>query len=114
MTVDVVKVPHHGSENNVVETTLLDRVIAKHYVFCGDGHSGNPEIDVVELMAKQRLKAPGKFKFWFNSSEAVLTGPETGAITCARWRKRSHARQEQRRTHDVQVPRESGSSLRVT
>jgi beta-lactamase superfamily II metal-dependent hydrolase len=73
MTVDIVKVPHHGSENNVVETTLLDRVIAKDYVFCGDGHSGNPEIEVVKLMAKHRLKAPGKFKFWFNSSKAVLT-----------------------------------------
>jgi beta-lactamase superfamily II metal-dependent hydrolase len=73
MNVDIVKVPHHGSENNVVETTLLDRVIAKDYVFCGDGHSGNPEIDVIKLMVKHRLKQPGKFKFWFNSSDAVLT-----------------------------------------
>jgi beta-lactamase superfamily II metal-dependent hydrolase len=71
LAVDVIKVPHHGSEHNVVETTLLDRTVGKHYVFCGNGHSHNPEIAVVELMAKHRLKAPGKFKFWFNSSEAV-------------------------------------------
>lgn len=71
LALDVVKVPHHGSEHNVVETTLLDRVVGKHYVFCGNGHSFNPEVEVVELMAKHRLKAPGKFKFWFNSSEAV-------------------------------------------
>lgn len=69
---DVIKVPHHGSEHNVVETTLLDRTVGKHYVFCGNGHSSNPEVEVVELMAKHRLKAPGRFKFWFNSSEAVL------------------------------------------
>jgi hypothetical protein len=73
MAVDVVKVPHHGSENNVVETTLLDRVVGTDYVFCGNGHSGNPEIDVIELMVKHRLKARGKFKFWFNSSAAVAT-----------------------------------------
>src|SRR4029453_2403761 len=32
--VDILKVPHHGSKNNVVDTDLLDRVIATHYVFC--------------------------------------------------------------------------------
>ena len=69
--VDILKVPHHGSKNNVVDTDLLDRVIATHYVFCGDGHHGNPGVEVLEFMAKQRLKTPGKFKFWFNSSAAV-------------------------------------------
>lgn len=48
MEVDVVKVPHHGSENNIVETDLLDRVIGQDYIFCGDGFSGNPELDVIE------------------------------------------------------------------
>jgi beta-lactamase superfamily II metal-dependent hydrolase len=72
LAVDVVKVPHHGSQHNVVETTLLDRVVGADYVFCGDGHSENPDVGVVELMVKHRLKAPGRFKFWFNSSEAVL------------------------------------------
>jgi hypothetical protein len=71
VTVDVVKVPHHGSEHNVGETDLFDRVIARHYVFCGNGHSGNPEPEVVEAMVRHRLKAPGKFKFWFNSSAGV-------------------------------------------
>jgi hypothetical protein len=69
--VDILKVPHHGSKNNVVNTDLLDRVIATHYVFCGDGHHGNPGVEVIDFMVKQRLKAPGRFKFWFNSSAAV-------------------------------------------
>jgi hypothetical protein len=76
MSIDVVKVPHHGSENNVGETALLDRVIGRHYVFCGNGHSGNPEPDVIKAMVKHRLKAPGPFKFWFNSSEAVAGNSE--------------------------------------
>lgn len=76
LAVDVIKVPHHGSEHNVVETTLLDRTVGRHYVFCGNGHSSNPEIDVIELMAKHRLKAPGKFKFWFNSSAAAVSDDE--------------------------------------
>jgi beta-lactamase superfamily II metal-dependent hydrolase len=71
LEVDILKVPHHGSKNNVVDTDLLDRVIATHYAFCGDGHHGNPGVEVVEFMVKQRLKAAGNFKFWFNSSAAV-------------------------------------------
>src|SRR5262245_41269476 len=78
MNVDVVEVPQHGSENNVVDPKFLDRVIGRH-VFCGDGFSGNPEISVVELMVKHRLNAPGNFKFWFSSSEAVLQDPKRRA-----------------------------------
>jgi beta-lactamase superfamily II metal-dependent hydrolase len=78
LPIDIIKVPHHGSENNIVETDLLDRTVGKHYVFCGNGHSDNPEIDVVELMVKKRMKAPGKFKFWFNSSEAVAEDEKSG------------------------------------
>jgi beta-lactamase superfamily II metal-dependent hydrolase len=112
LTVDIVKVPHHGSENNVVETTLLDRVVGRDYVFCGDGSSGNPEIAVVKLMVKHRLKAPGKFKFWFNSSEAVLKDPK----------RRQHMRDVERTVRTLAKGSggrmtfkflETGSSLRV-
>jgi beta-lactamase superfamily II metal-dependent hydrolase len=113
LSVDVVKVPHHGSEHNIKETTLLDRVIGSDYVFCGDGFRGNPEISVIKLMVKHRLKAPGKFKFWFNSSEAVLTNPE----------RRSHMRTVQQTVRTLAKNSggrmtfkflETGSSLRVS
>ncbi|MPY89897.1 MAG: MBL fold metallo-hydrolase [Luteitalea sp.] len=71
-TVDVLKVPHHGSEHNIVDTTLLDRVIATDYVFCANGQDENPDLDVVALMVTRRLTAPGRFTFWFNSSKAVV------------------------------------------
>jgi beta-lactamase superfamily II metal-dependent hydrolase len=70
--VDVLKVPHHGSENNI-DSDFCDAVIAKHYVFCGNGEHENPNADVVDMMARRRMaaKGAGAFKFWFNSSEAV-------------------------------------------
>ena len=39
--VDLLKVPHHGSDNNM-ETIFFKRVPADHYVFSGDGEHGNP------------------------------------------------------------------------
>jgi hypothetical protein len=72
--VDVLKVPHHGSEHNI-DKEFCDTVIARNYVFCGNGEHENPDLRVVELIAKRRLAAPGKFKFWFNSSQAVVASP---------------------------------------
>jgi beta-lactamase superfamily II metal-dependent hydrolase len=70
ITVDVLKVPHHGSENNI-DSDFCDAVIAKDYVFCGNGEHLNPDLRVVEMMGRRRMNAPGNFKFWFNSSDAV-------------------------------------------
>ena len=72
--VDVLKVPHHGSEHNI-DKEFCDTVIARNYVFCGNGEHENPDLRVVELIAKRRLAAPAKFKFWFNSSQAVVASP---------------------------------------
>jgi len=66
-TVDVLKVQHHGSENNV-DSDFCDKVIAKDYVFCGNGEHLNPDLRVVEMMGRRRMSASGNFKFWFNSS----------------------------------------------
>jgi hypothetical protein len=67
LTVDVLKVQHHGSENNV-DSDFCDKVIAKDYVFCGNGEHLNPDLRVVEMMGRRRMSASGNFKFWFNSS----------------------------------------------
>ncbi len=109
--VDILKVPHHGSKNNVVDTDLLDRVIATHYVFCGDGHHGNPGVEVVEFMVKQRLKAPGKFKFWFNSSAAVAGRNEKPHMGEVEQKVRSLAAGSNGKMTFEFL--ESGSSLRV-
>src|SRR6185369_13698049 len=40
--VDILKVPHHGSSNNL-DDDFFERITADHYVFSGNGEHGNPE-----------------------------------------------------------------------
>jgi hypothetical protein len=78
--VDVLKIPHHGSENNMSEK-LARRVTADHYVFDGCGSHHNPDPRVVALIMKSRMGSPAEkspnpevdqtFKFWFSSSESA-------------------------------------------
>ena len=55
--VDLLKVPHHGSANNV-ETEFFERVTADHYVFSGNGEHGNPERETFEMLFDARGKQP--------------------------------------------------------
>lgn len=41
-TVDVLKLPHHGSCRNVTQK-LFERVLAREYLICADGSDGNPD-----------------------------------------------------------------------
>ena len=53
LEVDVVKVPHHGSANNL-DNSFFERIIGKHYVFSGDGEHGNPERESLEMLFRAR------------------------------------------------------------
>ena len=75
---DVFKIPHHGSENNM-DAEFCRHVSADHYVFCGNGEHGNPEPEVLEIIynsrfgpAQLRTQAPEAenrpFKFWFSTT----------------------------------------------
>ena len=46
---NVVKVQHHGSENNLSQA-FAGTVLADHYVFCADGHHDNPDPSVVKTI----------------------------------------------------------------
>jgi hypothetical protein len=76
--VDVLKVQHHGAEYNLDEE-FCKRVIADHYVFCGNGAHHNPDHRVVEAIVNSRVSAAHQgphpevakpFKLWFNSSSS--------------------------------------------
>jgi hypothetical protein len=81
--VDVLKVQHHGSENNL-DADFCKRVTADHYVFCANGEHANPDLRVLDLIFNARLgsgsaratnpAAEGKFRLWFNSSSDVTEG----------------------------------------
>jgi Asp-tRNA(Asn)/Glu-tRNA(Gln) amidotransferase C subunit len=51
--VDLLKVPHHGSSNNM-EAIFFERLPAEHYVFSGDGEHGNPERETLEMLLEAR------------------------------------------------------------
>lgn len=78
--VNILKVQHHGSEHNIDEA-FCRAVTADHYVFCGNGEHGNPNLRVIRAIADSRLgsgaqlsanpQAALPFKFWFNSNSAA-------------------------------------------
>jgi hypothetical protein len=51
--VDILKVPHHGSDRNV-EPEFFKKVLANTYVFSGNGKHGNPERETLEWLAESR------------------------------------------------------------
>ncbi|MEW8437354.1 MAG: hypothetical protein AB2689_04275 [Candidatus Thiodiazotropha taylori] len=76
--VNVLKVPHHGATANMTKD-FAKRVIADHYVFCGNGAHGNPEPDVIDVILESRLGKSNErsrhslagrpFKLWFNEHD---------------------------------------------
>jgi beta-lactamase superfamily II metal-dependent hydrolase len=60
--VDILKVPHHGSDRNV-STDFFRSVVAKHYVFSGDGSNGNPDRATLAMVTEARKNK--KYTMWF-------------------------------------------------
>jgi hypothetical protein len=81
---NVVKVQHHGSENNL-STMFTDRVLGDNYVFCADGNHGNPDPSVVKTIVEAHLGAatPVPTSFWFNCSVARTKGPRQDVLKAA-------------------------------
>ena len=81
--VDVLKIPHHGSKNNM-SADFAKCVTADHYVFCGDGGHHNPYPKVVKQLIDSRIGSDSQrssnpevdrpFKLWFSSSEDWNSG----------------------------------------
>jgi hypothetical protein len=53
LVVDVLKVPHHGSDRNLAQD-FFDMVVANTYVFSGNGKHGNPERGTLEWLTESR------------------------------------------------------------
>jgi beta-lactamase superfamily II metal-dependent hydrolase len=60
--VDILKVPHHGSDRNV-STDFFRWVVAKHYVFCGDGSNCNPHAATLAMVTEARGNT--NYTMWF-------------------------------------------------
>ena len=51
--VNLLKIPHHGSDNNV-DTDFFRSITADHYVVSGDGEHGNPEVSTFQMISDAR------------------------------------------------------------
>ena len=65
--VDILKVPHHGSDRNV-EDIFFERITADHYVVSGDGEHGNPEREMLEMIQRARGDSPYTIHFTFTKN----------------------------------------------
>jgi hypothetical protein len=53
LRVDVLKVPHHGSDRNV-ERDYFETIVADHYVISADGRFDNPDVDTLKMISAAR------------------------------------------------------------
>jgi len=53
LSVDILKLPHHGSRRNVTEE-LFSTVTADHYVISANGRDDNPDIETLKMLSKIR------------------------------------------------------------
>lgn len=67
--VDLLKLPHHGSDHNV-STSFFRQVVADHYVCSGNGKFGNPELATLGMVLEARGTA--RYTMWFTNREARL------------------------------------------
>lgn len=67
--VDLLKLPHHGSDRNVA-TEFFRTVTADHYVVSADGRFGNPEISTLQMISEARGK--DKFTIHLTNKESRL------------------------------------------
>jgi hypothetical protein len=80
--VDLLKLPHHGSDRNV-EPAFFKRVVADHYVVSSNGDKfDNPDKDTLEWLAEAR-RGTGHFKLY-------LTYP----VAEFKFKKRKHIQKE--------------------
>lgn len=70
MHVDLLKLPHHGSDRNV-ETDFFRQITADHYVVSADGRHGNPEVSTLQMISEARGK--DKYTVHLTNREPRLT-----------------------------------------
>lgn len=71
-TVDLVKMPHHGSIRNTSES-FVKHFTADHYVFSANGKDDNPDPPVVEAMVK--LHGQRAMTLHFTNADVQWSGP---------------------------------------
>ena len=66
--VNLLKMPHHGSDRNV-DTDFFRTITADHYVVSGDGKHGNPEVATFEMICTARGDDPFTIHMTYPAAE---------------------------------------------
>jgi hypothetical protein len=103
MHIDLLKVPHHGSSNNL-DHDFFERITADHYVFSGNGEHGNPEREAFEMLFAARGDDP---------FEIHLTYPidEIDVARKADWEKEQAKEKVRKAKGGEKEPREDWSPI---
>lgn len=103
LKVDILKLPHHGSDRNV-ETEFFRQIVADHYVVSADGTDDNPEIATLRMISEARED---------DDFVLHLTNRE-GKKDIGR-RLSEFERQERRRgrRYEIRYPRDDESGLKI-
>ncbi|MDQ4087091.1 MAG: hypothetical protein M3177_03610 [Pseudomonadota bacterium] len=103
--VNVLKVPHHGSNRNV-RRDFFRKITADVYVLSGDGKHGNPDVEVFEWITESRRRDED-FTIAMTYSVAV-TDARRKAEARSPWQDERHSI-----AHFVSAKRQEGYSFRL-
>ena len=87
MHVDLLKVPHHGSANNLAPV-FFERITADHYVFSGNGEHGNPERESLKMLLDARGTSPFQIHLTYPIDEVDVERKKDWEKEQAKERKR--------------------------
>lgn len=73
--VDLLKLPHHGSDRNVKQD-YFDNIRAKHYVISADGKYTNPDVPTLEMISKSRTD--DDFTIWLTNAPSDFADQAVG------------------------------------
>jgi hypothetical protein len=93
LRVDVLKLPHHGSDRNV-EPDFFEHIHADHYVFCCDGSHENPEREAVAML----LDARGQDAFTLHFNYALA---DIDVKRASEWDKEERKKQKRKPEHQI-------------
>lgn len=104
--VDLLKVPHHGSDRNVT-ADFFRQVTADHYVISGDGKHGNPEVETFKMIFEAREGAPFTLHLTYAPEELKDDYPQDRLLELFEEQRDAGA------DFEIVTPEEGGRSLRI-
>lgn len=69
--VDILKLPHHGSINNVSKE-FFDRIIARTYIISANGKHGHPSLDTLKYLVESALQRGDKIALFATNQTPSL------------------------------------------